>query len=154
MQLMYMLSQVMGGGKGGWSWGGDDWGSFGGKTGKAGKSWGKGAKSAPPAVKLTVGGKAATKAAKGAGKVGGASLARTTISKALSYGTVADWKGKFGWIEPSEPISHPAAGKHGGKIYVNVQDLEGAGELCPGGMVQFIIFSDASGLGAAKVTPL
>ncbi|CAK0839047.1 unnamed protein product [Prorocentrum cordatum] len=73
------------------------------------------------------------------------------------YGTVVDWKGKFGWVEPFPPIEGiPSARKHGGKVYVanidvmNVRGMLGGG-LTVGQMVQFKLYTDASGMGGEQV---
>ncbi|CAE8624416.1 unnamed protein product [Polarella glacialis] len=88
----------------------------------------------------------------------GPNLQRTRPSSETYYGTVQDWKGKFGWIEPFPAIEHPLAGKHGGKVYVAAQDvLSGptggimGGGLTDGQMVQFCMYIDASGIGAEQV---
>lgn len=74
--------------------------------------------------------------------------ARTPINGPRQMGTVVDWKGAFGWVEPSKPIKHPNAHKHGGKVYLAAEDvseeLDGIG--CS---VNFTLYSDGTGLGAA-----
>ena len=39
-------------------------------------------------------------------------------------GEMVEWKGKYGWIKPHEPVDHPAAGAHRGRLYVHLVDLE------------------------------
>mmetsp|Transcript_53268 Transcript_53268/g.147584 ORF Transcript_53268/g.147584 Transcript_53268/m.147584 type:complete len:206 (-) Transcript_53268:219-836(-) len=85
----------------------------------------------------------------------GPNLPRTRSDSETRLGTVLEWRGKFGWIQPLEPIEHPLAHKHGGRVYVAKQDIlsnsgiMGAG-LTPGQTVQFRVYSDASGLGAEQ----
>jgi len=63
-----------------------------------------------------------------------------------------DWRGKYGWIQPAEPIDHPMAMRHGGKIYLGSDDvqeeLEGVGAA-----VTFFVYVDESGVGAMNVRP-
>jgi len=130
------------GGKGCWGmdsgkWGGGkDGGKFGkvngGKAdgGKFGKANGKG---------------------KNTNKGKGHLLPRNRISAEKFAGTVTDWKGKYGWIEPAEPIEHEKAAKHQGRLFVSKDDLVGVEELTPGATVDFHIWEDASGLGAEEV---
>lgn len=79
-----------------------------------------------------------------------ASKPRTAIPGPRQTGTITAWKDKFGWIEPSKPINHPAASKRGGKIFIGIEDvveeLDGVGAT-----VSFTLYSDATGLGAADV---
>jgi len=76
--------------------------------------------------------------------------ARTPVSGPRQSGTVIDWKGAFGWIQPSKPIKHPSAQKRGGKVFLGAEDvveeLDGIG--CT---VNFQVYADSSGLGAADV---
>lgn len=96
------------------------------------------------------------KKSKGKGKKGkkpkpsGPHLPRTRVSLSPITGEVVEWKGKYGWVKPSEPIDHLLASKHQGKIYVSVIDLGGVKELSPGATLQFQVFSDSSGLGAEE----
>lgn len=119
--------------KGGWGggWGGKGmkgwWGGF-EKGGKGGKSGGKGGK----------GGQ-------------GHTLERTRITADKFLGTVAAWKGKYGWITPAEEIQHAKASQNKG-LFVSSSDLpEGVTELPAGATVAYHIFEDASGLGAEQV---
>merc|ERR1712039_1125848 len=68
-------------------------------------------------------------------------------------GEVVDWKGKFGYIMPSEPIEHEAAQKKGGKVWASMADIEsGATELAVGQQVSFHVYLDDSGiLGADEI---
>mmetsp|Transcript_74012 Transcript_74012/g.199518 ORF Transcript_74012/g.199518 Transcript_74012/m.199518 type:complete len:214 (+) Transcript_74012:114-755(+) len=84
----------------------------------------------------------------GGAKRGGPDLARTRLSEELVTGTVLEWKGKFGWIQPAAPIEHALASKNGGKVYVALKDLVGATELTVGATIGFKVYADSSGLGA------
>lgn len=81
----------------------------------------------------------------------GPNLARESITEAPVSATVVEWKGTFGWVKLVEPIDHPAASKHGGKVYLHKQDLkDGKESLEQGSTVLVNIYSDPSGLGAAE----
>jgi len=85
----------------------------------------------------------------------GPDLPRERVSEAPILGEVQEWKGKYGWIKAQEEIEHPLAERREGKIYVNVKDLpEGVEELEAGGLVQFELYADESGLGAEEVQAL
>lgn len=75
--------------------------------------------------------------------------ARTAIP-GRHIGTIADWKGAHGFIQPSKPIKHPSAHKRGGKVYLAAEDvseeLDGIGAK-----VSFGLYSDSAGLGASDV---
>jgi len=74
--------------------------------------------------------------------------ARTPVSGPRQTGTIIEWKGSFGWIEPSKEIKHPSASKKGGRVYLFAEDV--AEELDGvGAVVSFCLYSDKSGLGAA-----
>jgi len=89
------------------------------------------------------------------GKTPGHLLPRTRISSEKFTGEVIEWKGKFGWVKPSEEIEHEKASKHDGKLFVSMNDLEGGlTELTPGATVEFHIWEDKSGLGADEVAEL
>merc|ERR1712176_1436281 len=83
------------------------------------------------------------------GKKGG-NLPRKRIYEWKINGQVSEWKGKFGFIQPSEPVDHPLAAKTEGNIYVRAKDIVDASELQPGSLVEFYLYSDASGLGAEE----
>jgi len=116
----------------------------GGKDGKFGKG--------PPSFSkgFDKGGKDKGKGKKG--KKPGHLLPRTRISEAPFTGTVAEWKGKYGWIEPGETIEHEKAGKHQGRLFFGMDDIIGGEEPVAGANVQFHIWEDVSGLGADEVT--
>jgi len=89
---------------------------------------------------------------KGKGLAGkGHLLPRTRITDQSLTGTVLEWKGKFGWIEPAEPIEHEKAAKRDGKIWVSVDDIVDGTELIEGAVVEFQLWEDDSGLGAEEV---
>merc|ERR1740121_629684 len=90
---------------------------------------------------------------KGKSKEGGKGhlLARTRITAEKFSGTVEGWKGKYGWIKPSEEISHEKASLKRGSLFVSSNDLQGVAELTEGAMVQFHIAEDSSGLCAEEV---
>jgi len=147
-------------GKGAPAKGKDSWGPpCGGKLG--GKGWAAGGP--PAAMNMMGGGKwgggkfAGGKFGKGKGKGfdsnrgKGHLLPRTRISADKFSGTVTDWKGKYGWIQPAEEIQHEKAAKHQGRLFVSKDDCDGLGELTPGAAVEFHIWEDASGLGAEEV---
>jgi hypothetical protein len=73
---------------------------------------------------------------------------RTPIPGPRQTGTIAEWKDKFGWIQPSKEIKHPNAARKGGKVYLAAEDvseeLDGIGAL-----VSFTIYADKQGIGAA-----
>eukprot|EP00443_Scrippsiella_acuminata_P024348 CAMPEP_0115244442 /NCGR_PEP_ID=MMETSP0270-20121206/39987_1 /TAXON_ID=71861 /ORGANISM="Scrippsiella trochoidea, Strain CCMP3099" /LENGTH=229 /DNA_ID=CAMNT_0002659573 /DNA_START=78 /DNA_END=767 /DNA_ORIENTATION=+ len=87
----------------------------------------------------------------GGGRKSGPNLPRTRVTEVLISGTVLEWKGKFGWIQPDGEVDHPMASKNNGRIYVAAQDLQGETEMAAGGVVQFHVYSDSSGLGAEEV---
>ncbi|CAL1166750.1 unnamed protein product [Cladocopium goreaui] len=81
----------------------------------------------------------------------GHTLPRERVSETPMIGEVLEWKGKYGWIKPQEPIEHEKASRHGGKLFVSQADLVGVTELSSGRLVQFQLFEDSSGLGAEEV---
>ncbi|CAJ1384652.1 unnamed protein product [Effrenium voratum] len=111
-----------------------------------GKTGGKGKVNPMSMMKGFMKGKGKGKGTKGAGH----KLPRTRISEIPVLGEVVEWKGKYGWIQPSEVIEHEKAHLRNGKIFVSLEDLVGIEELSPGRVVQFQLFSDASGLGAEE----
>jgi len=93
----------------------------------------------------------AAKGAQGKGAKAAAAPAkavRTPINGPRRIGTILEWKGNFGWIQPSAPIAHPKAQLRGGKVYLAAEDV--ASELDGvGAKVSFSIYSDNSGIGAS-----
>jgi len=77
---------------------------------------------------------------------------RTLLGTDRHVGTIIEWKGKFGWIQPTERVDHPMAGKRGGKVYLSVSDVEEELEGV-GAAVSFLVYEDPSGLGAMAVRP-
>jgi cold shock CspA family protein len=77
---------------------------------------------------------------------------RQQVTNYRVTGKIADWKGTFGWIDPSSPISHPDAVKRRGKVYLHVKDVEAEIEGI-GSLVSFFVYTDGSGLGAMNVKP-
>jgi len=84
----------------------------------------------------------------------GPDLPREVVSSESLTGEVSFFNRKMGWIVPSEPVSHPEAEKHGGKIYCHIQDVLESQKLEKGQSVQFTLYKDASGLGAQEVVVL
>merc|ERR1712066_398577 len=84
--------------------------------------------------------------AKGKGKSKaprGAELPRERLTAEPFSGEVVEWKGKFGYIMPAEEIEHENAQKHGGKLWVSMNDIaSGETELPVGAIVTFHIYSD------------
>jgi len=77
---------------------------------------------------------------------------RTKVFPHRVSGCISEWKGKFGWIEPDQPINHPEARKKGGRIYLGVEDVEDEIEGI-GSQVSFFVYADGSGLGAMNCRP-
>mmetsp|Transcript_56781 Transcript_56781/g.158102 ORF Transcript_56781/g.158102 Transcript_56781/m.158102 type:complete len:160 (-) Transcript_56781:83-562(-) len=84
----------------------------------------------------------------------GPNLARTRVSDEPHVGTVIEWLGKYGWIKAAEPINHPLAGRHAGKVYIARQDVISGGVLgaglTPGQLCHFHVYADANGIGAEQ----
>lgn len=99
---------------------------------------------------------------KGKGKDKGPSgpdLPRERITEEPLTGSLINWKGKSGFIEPHEVIDHPLARRRGGKIYVHMKDFKQRKKVPAGGPelgteVQFHLYQDESGLGAEEVVIL
>jgi len=135
--------------------GGKGWGKGGcGKGTGKGYDWGAGSWDTWSMMKGMMTAKGKDKG-KGKGKSGnkgkGHLLPRTRISEAPFTGTVVEWKGKFGWIQPAETIEHSKAAKHDGKLFVGMDDTPNAQGLPAGTMVTFHIWEDPSGLGADEI---
>jgi hypothetical protein len=82
-------------------------------------------------------------------------VAATTRTKAIPQrftGKVTEWKGAFGWIQPSVPIKHPEAAKNKGRIYLSQEDVE-ADLSGVGATVSFFVYTDGKGLGAMNCRP-
>merc|ERR1719230_2078532 len=77
---------------------------------------------------------------------------KTKVVPQRCTGKVTEWKGTFGWIQPSAAISHPMASKNKGRLYLGQEDVEA--ELSGvGASVSFFVYSDGKGLGAMNVRP-
>lgn len=76
---------------------------------------------------------------------------RQRIFPTKVYGELEVWypNSKFGFIRPQKPLNHPDAGKHGGKIYLHINDILGK-PLSKGSKVEFFVYRDQSGLGAER----
>lgn len=72
---------------------------------------------------------------------------RERVTKKRVTGQLIQWKGKYGWIRPSERIQHAAASKRGGKVYLAMEDIDGP-EIQVKSMVSFFVYADETGLGA------
>jgi len=132
------------------TWGG---GKGAGGFGKGAAGFGKGAAAIPASSAAK--GKGKDKGKGGKAKRGeGHLLPRTRITAEKFTGTVVAWKGKFGWIAPSEPIEHEKATLHKGNLFVTKNDLEDIEELTPDAVVEFHIAEDSSGLCAEEVVQL
>jgi len=74
---------------------------------------------------------------------------RKLVSTKRVVGTILDWRGKFGWIQPAQPVDHP---RYDGKIYLAEEDVQD--ELAGvGAPVTFFVYCDGNGLGAMNVRP-
>lgn len=77
---------------------------------------------------------------------------RVKVTPTRVTGRILEWKGKYGWILPDVPISHPEAFLHRGKVYLNQIDVE-AEISGVGAAVSFQVYADGSGIGAMNVRP-
>eukprot|EP00928_Gymnodinium_smaydae_P003861 TRINITY_DN11367_c0_g2_i2.p1 TRINITY_DN11367_c0_g2~~TRINITY_DN11367_c0_g2_i2.p1 ORF type:complete len:777 (-),score=163.48 TRINITY_DN11367_c0_g2_i2:195-2432(-) len=70
-------------------------------------------------------------------------------------GNLKTWQrgkdGGFGWIVPDRAIEHPAARRHRGEIFVSAADVTPG--LLAGVRVEFRLYADDNGLGAAECCP-
>lgn len=79
--------------------------------------------------------------------------ARTKVTAQKVTGTVVEWKGSFGWIQPDIKINHPEASMNRGKIYLSEKDIEA--EISDVGCkVTFFVYADGTGLGASECRPI
>jgi hypothetical protein len=115
----------------------------------------------PPLKKFKGDGKAFGKDAKGKAKGKGKGKGkgkdkdpgpREIIHEEPLFGTVVEWKGKFGWIKPNDTIEHPLAQKHRGDLFLLQEDVEAEIDGV-GANVQFMLYQDNKGLGACNVQP-
>merc|ERR1711870_181145 len=76
----------------------------------------------------------------------GPDLERERLTADKFSGEVIEWKGKYGYIMPAEPIEHPDAKKRpDGKVWVSISDCPNGAELAVGTPVAFHVYSDTSG---------
>lgn len=155
-------------GGGAWNGGGSAWGSKGGSKdgswgmekpqwggqqqnwsskGGFGDSWGKGKGCGSFGQD---GGKGFF--GKGKSRTPGHMLDKTRITAEKFQGTVLEWKGKYGWLQPGETIEHPKATRHNGRIFCSMSSLMAGDCLEPGSVVEFHIAEDVSGLAAEEVS--
>jgi len=82
----------------------------------------------------------------------GHTLPRTRLSAEKFAGLVTQWKGKYGWIKPSQAIEHEKAKQKNGNLFCTMNDImDGSGALHPGAPCEFHLYEDESGLGAEEV---
>merc|ERR1712232_1314103 len=77
-------------------------------------------------------------------------LERERLTADKFSGEVVAWKGKFGYIQPAEPIDHPNAAKSEGKIWVSISDCPDQAELAVGTQVAFHVYTDKTGVLGAE----
>ncbi|CAK0807826.1 unnamed protein product, partial [Prorocentrum cordatum] len=76
----------------------------------------------------------------------GHTLPRTRLSAEKFSGVVTAWKGKYGWIQPSEEIEHEKASLRNGALFCSVNDiLDGSTALHPGAPCEFHICEETTG---------
>ena len=92
---------------------------------------------------------------KGKGKSGltGLHLPRTRITTQLVVGKMIEWKGKYGWIQPTSyaRISNCKVARSDGRLYVSISDVRENTRVAMGLQYRFHVFEDACGLGAEEV---
>lgn len=126
------------GGKGEEGGKGDSWSKGEGKGGgKGGNSWSKGWQSSNQEQKPQA--------------------PRDRVLPESLSGRVIQWKGTYGWIEPSQPIDHPDMAKQAGwqggagRIFVHAEDVVPKWRsLTVGALVEFFLYHDGQGLGAEE----
>lgn len=127
---------------GNWTTKGNSW-SNGGKN-----SWSKGGNKGWSKDNWQSASKGKGKGLRGQGHM----LSATRISTDKFMGTVKEWKGKYGWITPSETINHEKIEKHNGSLFVSMEKILGRSDLTEGATVDFHIYEDSAGLGAEEVS--
>lgn len=77
---------------------------------------------------------------------------RERIGDIQIIGEIIEWRGTFGWIQPSEPVDHVEAAKRRGRVYVHAKDCVDPKfrGFAPGDLVQFFCYADGTGLGAEE----
>jgi len=74
---------------------------------------------------------------------------RKLIHEGRILGTAQEWNNSWGWIVPSQKITHP---QFRSKLYCHRKDVKvPGGALIPGMTVDFLLYSDSRGLGAGDV---
>lgn len=74
---------------------------------------------------------------------------RVRLTPAPLSGRVVQWKGSYGWIEPTCVVEHPDVAKHRGRIFVHAEDVSPKWKsLTVGSLVEFFLYHDGQGLGA------
>lgn len=80
---------------------------------------------------------------------------RVLVSDKRVTGYIQEWvPHSHGWAIPLQAIIHPNARRNGGRIFVDVQDVREVQEIKVGSNVDFVLYSDARGLGAGDVRNL
>lgn len=79
---------------------------------------------------------------------------RTVLSRKRARGLLKSFHGAAGWIEPREKLRHPMASKNGGRVFLSKRDIRPGHHVEEGGQVEFTLYSDGRGIGAADVTPV
>ena len=102
----------------------------------AAQPFGKGFKSNPPTT--------STPSTPSEGFKSKAKLPRQQISTTEQTGELQVWFGKYGWIIPDTPVNHTQGGKHQGKIYIHLSDMEDDSvTVNPGCRVSFMVYARA-----------
>jgi hypothetical protein len=68
--------------------------------------------------------------------------------QAKCRGELLTMLGTYGWIKALQPIDHPEAGRHGGRIYIHKKDFRSRSEPQAGDEVTFCVYADDDGVGA------
>jgi hypothetical protein len=72
---------------------------------------------------------------------------REIVSAGKVNGSLIEWKGNYGWVQPFYPVNHPDAADRDGRLYLAQDDIDD--ELGPpGSIVNFVVYFDGTGLGA------
>eukprot|EP00930_Biecheleria_cincta_P014170 TRINITY_DN1229_c0_g1_i2.p1 TRINITY_DN1229_c0_g1~~TRINITY_DN1229_c0_g1_i2.p1 ORF type:complete len:925 (+),score=142.08 TRINITY_DN1229_c0_g1_i2:65-2776(+) len=73
---------------------------------------------------------------------------REVVDQTRYRGTLVEWRGRFGWIEPIDHVNHPA-NRRGGRIYLAQDDV--VEDIDDGSTLSFLVYADSQGLGAYDV---
>lgn len=74
------------------------------------------------------------------------------VSNDSVTGEVIEWRGTFGFIQPTVPINHPSATMRQGKVFAHKKSfLEGVETVAQGQNVSFKLYAGSSGLNAQEV---